>query len=55
MEREVEVLVSGAGGRDVNTSVVVCTYNRCQSLFAVLEAIAAQHMPDSVTWEVVVV
>jgi glycosyltransferase involved in cell wall biosynthesis len=55
MEREIEVLGSDAGGRDVNTSVVVCTYNRCQSLFAVLEGIAAQHMPDSVTWEVVVV
>ena len=55
MEREIEVLGSDAGGRDVNTSVVVCTYNRCQSLFSVLEGIAAQHMPDSVSWEVVVV
>jgi len=36
-------------------SVVVCTYNRCQSLSAALEDLAVQVMPDSNAWEIVVV
>ncbi len=55
MEQETELPGSSADNCEVNTSVVVCTYNRCESLFAVLGNIAAQIMPESVTWEVVVV
>lgn len=55
MEQEIEPSGSSAGNCSVNTSVVVCTYNRCDSLFAVLGNIAVQIMPESVTWEVVVV
>jgi len=43
------------GDSKVNTTVVVCTYNRCESLARALSEIAVQVMPDSVEWEVVVV
>src|ERR1039458_3873680 len=36
-------------------SVILCTYNRCQSLPKALNSIAVQTIPDSVDWEVVVV
>jgi glucosyl-dolichyl phosphate glucuronosyltransferase len=36
-------------------SLVLCTYNRCQSLALALESIAASQMPASVLWEVLVV
>jgi glucosyl-dolichyl phosphate glucuronosyltransferase len=36
-------------------SVIVCTYNRCQTLANALESIAASAVPDSVEWEVLVV
>jgi glycosyltransferase involved in cell wall biosynthesis len=39
----------------MNVSVVLCTYNRCQSLVRALESITASEMPDSVDWEVLVV
>ncbi len=55
MEQEIELPGPSAANCGVNTSVVVCTYNRCQSLSAVLGNIAAQIMPEFFTWEVVVV
>ena len=36
-------------------SLIVCTYNRCQSLGEILERIAVQVVPDDIAWEVIVV
>jgi glycosyltransferase involved in cell wall biosynthesis len=36
-------------------TVILCTYNRCQSLARALESVAASKVPDSVEWEVLVV
>jgi glycosyltransferase involved in cell wall biosynthesis len=36
-------------------SVVLCTYNRCQSLQRALESAAALVLPESVEWEILVV
>jgi glycosyltransferase involved in cell wall biosynthesis len=44
------------GGESVlKITVVLCTYNRCQSLAKALESVAASQLPDTVEWEVVVV
>ncbi len=55
MERENDISVASSGSSGMNTTVVVCTYNRCQSLPAVLESLAFQVMPDTITWEIVVI
>ncbi len=39
----------------MKVSVILCTYNRCQSLSAALESVAISQMPASVSWEVLVV
>ena len=36
-------------------TVILCTYNRCQSLAKALESVAASQLPDSIQWEVLVV
>ena len=36
-------------------TVILCTYNRCQSLSKALESVAASEMPRSTVWEVLVV
>jgi glucosyl-dolichyl phosphate glucuronosyltransferase len=36
-------------------SVIVCTYNRCESLAKALKSIAESRVPDGVDWEVLVV
>jgi glycosyltransferase involved in cell wall biosynthesis len=36
-------------------TVILCTYNRCQSLAKALESIAVSRLPPSVEWEVLVV
>jgi glycosyltransferase involved in cell wall biosynthesis len=36
-------------------TVVVCTYNRCQSLAQALESVTTQTLPPSIGWEIVVV
>lgn len=36
-------------------SVILCTYNRCESLGKALDSVAAQNLPESVKWEVLVV
>ena len=36
-------------------SVILCTYNRCQSLTRALESVAASQMPNSLDWEILVV
>jgi len=39
----------------MNTTVILCTYNRCDSLVRALESAAALTLPDSHDWEVLVV
>jgi len=39
----------------MDASVVVCTYNRCESLADTLEAISRQEVPEDFRWELVVV
>jgi glycosyltransferase involved in cell wall biosynthesis len=36
-------------------SVILCTYNRCQSLQLALESLASSQMPESTEWEVLVI
>jgi glycosyltransferase involved in cell wall biosynthesis len=39
----------------MNVTVILCTYNRCQSLAKALESVAVSNLPKSVEWEVLVV
>jgi glycosyltransferase involved in cell wall biosynthesis len=39
----------------LNITVILCSYNRCQSLAKALESLAKSAVPDSVQWEVLVV
>ena len=39
----------------MKAAVIVCTYNRCDSLAKTLESLAASTIPDSVEWEIVVI
>ncbi|HET8925058.1 MAG TPA: glycosyltransferase family A protein [Candidatus Acidoferrum sp.] len=39
----------------MHISVVLCTYNRCESLAKTLESAAALTVPDSLEWEILVV
>ena len=39
----------------MDITVVLCTYNRCDSLAAALESVAVSQLPHSVSWEVLVV
>ena len=39
----------------MKATVIVCTYNRCDTLAKTLESLAASVIPDSVEWEVVVI
>jgi len=39
----------------MNITVILCTYNRCQSLAKALVSVAASTLPDSTEWEVLVV
>ena len=39
----------------MNVSLIICTYNRCESLLKTLESVAASVLPPSIEWEVVVV
>lgn len=39
----------------IDITVILCTYNRCESLASSLDSVAALRMPDSVSWEVLVV
>ena len=42
-------------GGHLDITVVLCTYNRCNSLAAALESVAVSRLPPSVSWEVFVV
>ena len=39
----------------MNITVILCTYNRCQSLARTLDSVSEQTLPESVAWEVLVV
>jgi glucosyl-dolichyl phosphate glucuronosyltransferase len=39
---------------ELDTTVILCTYNRADSLPAILESLAASQLPDSITWEILV-
>src|SRR3979490_435492 len=39
----------------MKVSVILCTYNRCESLRRALESVARSVLPESVQWEVLVV
>jgi glycosyltransferase involved in cell wall biosynthesis len=39
----------------MNITVILCTYNRCESLAKALESSAALRLPESVEWEILVV
>jgi glycosyltransferase involved in cell wall biosynthesis len=39
----------------MRVTVIMCTYNRCESLAEALESVAASQMPDFIDWEVLVV
>lgn len=39
----------------MNITVILCTYNRCQSLAKALDSVAKSDLPESVEWEVLVV
>jgi glycosyltransferase involved in cell wall biosynthesis len=39
----------------MDITVILCTYNRCQSLAIALESVTASQLPDSISWEVLVV
>lgn len=38
----------------MNYTVILCTYNRCQSLLTALESIARSELPDSISWELLI-
>jgi glycosyltransferase involved in cell wall biosynthesis len=39
----------------MKATVIVCTYNRCDTLAKTLESLAASTIPDSVEWEIAVI
>src|SRR5579862_5854161 len=39
----------------MDITVILCTYNRCDSLRKTLSSVAASGVPDNVTWEILVV
>jgi glycosyltransferase involved in cell wall biosynthesis len=41
--------------KNMNVTVILCTYNRCESLVRTLRSLSMSELPDSVEWEVVVV
>jgi glycosyltransferase involved in cell wall biosynthesis len=41
--------------RPIAISVILCTYNRCESLARALHSVAASQLPESVRWEVLVI
>jgi len=48
-------MLTNGDGSSLKITVVVCTYNRCQSLAKSLESVAASEIPETVEWEVLVV
>jgi glycosyltransferase involved in cell wall biosynthesis len=40
---------------DMQITVILCTYNRCQSLASALDSLAASILPETIEWEVLVV
>lgn len=46
---------AGPRGQGMTITVIVCTFNRCESLNRALQSVACSQVPDSVAWEVLVV
>src|SRR5215471_9795294 len=48
-----------SGGRSrllsMRITVILCTYNRCESLSTALESVAVSQLPPSISWEVLIV
>jgi len=44
-----------AGDKRMNISVILCTFDRCETLAKALESVAASVLPDNLPWEVLVV
>jgi glycosyltransferase involved in cell wall biosynthesis len=42
-------------GHMMTITVILCTYNRCQSLAKALDGLAASRLPEEVAWEILVV
>jgi glycosyltransferase involved in cell wall biosynthesis len=42
-------------GEHMDITVILCTYNRCDSLASALESVAVSRLPHAVSWEVLVV
>jgi glycosyltransferase involved in cell wall biosynthesis len=47
--------MSARGNQQMDISVILCTYNRCEMLAHTLESVAASVVPSHLEWEVVVV
>jgi glycosyltransferase involved in cell wall biosynthesis len=39
----------------MNITVIVCTYNRCETVTKALDSLAAQNIPESIKWDVLIV
>ncbi len=39
----------------MNITIIVCTYNRCQTVIKALDSIAVQNVPESVEWDCLIV
>jgi glucosyl-dolichyl phosphate glucuronosyltransferase len=55
LRRRRSILTPERDGLGVNITVILCTYNRCQSLAKALGSVAISTLPKSVEWEVLVV
>jgi glucosyl-dolichyl phosphate glucuronosyltransferase len=40
---------------DIDVTVILCTYNRCESLKSALESLTLSSFPETISWEVLVV
>ena len=40
---------------DIDISIIICTYNRCESLKKTLASLMAQEIPEDISYEVLVV
>lgn len=47
--------MSDDGNNYIDATVIVCTYNRAASLGQTLQCLSQQHVPASLTWEIIIV
>ena len=48
-------LIPSSPNEPMKITVILCTYNRCRTLSKALSSLAASVLPDSVSWEVLVI